>query len=119
MAQRTVWGSTTVLKIANCVYSVHKVEEGQYSMERYNHRSAYLEQGTRRRQFDDDSGRAFTRKLTRSIIEVLAVNADERGLAIARRTFSSLTAVFPEARRTERTGLFVRTSFLKRELYFC
>ena len=69
--------------------------------------------------FYKDSSRAFTRELTRSIIEVLAVNADERDLAIARRTFSSLTAVFPEARRTERTGLFVRTKFLKRESYFC
>ena len=69
-----------------------------------SHKSAYLEQGTRRRQFDNDSGRASTRKLTRSIIEILAVNADERGRAIARRTFSSLAAVFPEARRTERTG---------------
>ena len=39
-----------------------------------------------------------------SIKDVLAVNADERGLAIARRTFSSLTAVLSEARRTERTG---------------
>ena len=39
-----------------------------------------------------------------SIKDVLAVNADERGLAIARRTFSSLTAVLPEARRTERMG---------------
>ena len=119
MAEGTVWGSTTVLQIANCVYSVYTVEEGQYSMERHNHRSAYLEQRTRRRQFDEESSRAFTRKLTRSIIEVLALNADERGLAIARRTFSSLTAVFPEARRTERTSLFVRTNFLKRELYFC
>ena len=45
MAEGTIWGSTTVLKIANCVCSVHKVVEGQYSMERYNHRSAYLEQG--------------------------------------------------------------------------
>ena len=39
-----------------------------------------------------------------SIKDVLAVNADERGLAIARRTLSSLTAVLPETRRTERTG---------------
>ena len=54
--------------------------------------------------FDKESSRAFTRELTRSIIDVLAVNADERGLAFARRTFSSLTAVLPEARRTERTG---------------
>ena len=39
-----------------------------------------------------------------SIEDVLAVNADERGLAIARKTFSSLTAVLPKTRRTERTG---------------
>ena len=39
-----------------------------------------------------------------SIEDVLAVNADERGLAIARRTFSSLTAVLPKTRRTERTS---------------
>ena len=64
MAEGTIWGSTTVLKIANCVYSVHKAEEGQYSMERYSHRSAYLEQGTRRRQFYKESSRAFTRELT-------------------------------------------------------
>ena len=69
--------------------------------------------------FYKDSSRAFTRELTRSSIEILAVNADDRGLAIARRTFSSLTAVFPEARRTERAGLLVRTKFLERELYFC
>ena len=95
IAEGTIWGSRTVLKIANCVYlcSVHKAEEGQYSMERYSHRSAYLEQGTQRRQFYKDSSRAFTRELTRSSVEVLAVNADERGLANARRTFSSLTAV--------------------------
>ena len=73
MAEGTIWGSTTVLKIANCVYlcSVHKAEEGQYSMERYNHRSAYLEQGTRRRQFEEESNSAFTRELTRSIVEVI------------------------------------------------
>ena len=130
MAEETIWDSRTVLRLANCVYlcSVHKAEEGQYSMERYSHRSAYLGQGTRRRQFYKDnrrrqfykgSSRAFTRKLTRTSIEVLAINADERGLANARRTFSSLTAVYPETRRTERAGLRVRTKFLERELYFC
>ena len=42
LAEGTIWGSRTVLKTANCVFlcSVHKAEEGQYSMERYSHRSA-------------------------------------------------------------------------------
>ena len=42
LAGGTIWASRTVLQIANCVYlcSVHKAEEGQYSMERYSHRSA-------------------------------------------------------------------------------
>ena len=71
MAEGTVWGSTTALKIANCVYSEHKAEEGQYSIEIYSHRSAYLEQGARRRQFEEESSRAFTRELTRSSVEVL------------------------------------------------
>ena len=72
MAEGTIWGSRTVLKIANCVYlcSVHKAEEGQYSMERYSHRSAYLEQGTRGRQVEDDWTRAFTTELTRNSLEV-------------------------------------------------
>ena len=34
MAEGTVWGSRAVLKIANCVYSVHKAGRGQDSMER-------------------------------------------------------------------------------------
>ena len=65
----------------------------------------------------DDSSRAFTRELTRGSVEVLTVSADERDLANARKTFSSLTVVYPETRRTE-TGGFARTEFLKRELHF-
>ena len=60
--------------------------------------------------FYKGSSRAFTRELARSSVEVLAVNADERGLANARRTFSSLTAVYPETRRTEWAGFLVQNS---------